>query len=113
MLAAGRSLTEPPGLNHSALPYSSTPLRPASNFRRRISGVLPIKSSTVDARLSPVSVVCTPINYDRKGPNYNSLHHRAVGVAHFDRRAELLLERRTDPAAVANRHHHELVGHEI
>ena len=46
MLSAGRSLTEPPGLNHSALAENSTlgNSRPIRSSRR--SGVLPMRSRT-------------------------------------------------------------------
>src|SRR2546422_8641602 len=43
MLSAGRSLTEPPGLNHSALAQISTLLE-ATMLRRRRRGVLPTSS---------------------------------------------------------------------
>src|SRR5205814_2973210 len=46
--SAVRSLTEPPGLNHSHLPHTSAPAgRPAR--RRRKSGVCPI-ASRIDSR---------------------------------------------------------------
>src|ERR1700716_2343256 len=39
---AARSLTEPPGLNHSAFAYTSTRGNSLSNMRMRSSGVFPI-----------------------------------------------------------------------
>src|SRR5580700_1771466 len=45
MLAAARSLTEPPGLSHSALPRISTPGRSWAMRARRSRGVLPIRST--------------------------------------------------------------------
>ena len=42
--SAVRSLTEPPGLNHSHLPHSSTP-GGTPGRRRRTSGVWPMASS--------------------------------------------------------------------
>src|ERR1700687_1099891 len=50
---AARSLTEPPGLNHSAFAYTSTRGNSGSNMRMRRSGVLPI--SLV---ISAVRVIC-------------------------------------------------------
>src|ERR1700686_2141598 len=40
--SAARSLTDPPGLNHSALAYTSTRGKSRSKMRTRNSGVLPI-----------------------------------------------------------------------
>src|SRR5713226_3364692 len=40
--SAARSFTEPPGLNHSALAYTSSPGKSCSNSLTRNSGVLPI-----------------------------------------------------------------------
>src|ERR1700685_125329 len=45
MLAAARSLTEPPGLSHSALPRISTPGRSLAMRARRSNGVLPMRST--------------------------------------------------------------------
>src|SRR5580658_6028054 len=45
MLAAARSLTEPPGLSHSALPRISTPGKSAPMRTNRSSGVLPMRST--------------------------------------------------------------------
>src|ERR1700733_12489735 len=45
MLAAARSLTEPPGLSHSALPRISTPGRSLAMRTRRSSGVFPMRST--------------------------------------------------------------------
>src|SRR5271157_789233 len=47
MLNAGRSLTEPPGLHHSALALNSTFGNSPPTRASRRSGVLPISSSTV------------------------------------------------------------------
>src|SRR5882762_1249419 len=47
MLEAARSLTEPPGLYHSALPRISTPGKWRVRLSRRKSGVLPIRCSAV------------------------------------------------------------------
>src|SRR5690349_12882037 len=47
MRRTGRSLTEPPGLNHSAFAYTSTARGRFRTTRvRRSSGVLPIRSSS-------------------------------------------------------------------
>src|SRR5690349_15009043 len=46
MLSAARSLTEPPGLNHSAFPYSLTFGKARATRSRCSSGVLPISSNT-------------------------------------------------------------------
>src|SRR5579864_926689 len=54
MLAAARSLTEPPGLYHSALPKSATPGRSRVNASRRNSGVFPIRSIRLCPRVSPI-----------------------------------------------------------
>src|ERR1700688_2543277 len=53
MLAAARSLTDPPGLYHSALPSSATPGRSAVTASRRNSGVLPIRSIRLWPSVSP------------------------------------------------------------
>src|ERR1022692_1447308 len=53
MLAAARSLTDPPGLYHSALPRSATPGRSAVSTSRRSRGVLPIRSIRLWPRVSP------------------------------------------------------------
>src|SRR5262245_1697253 len=51
MASAGRSLTEPPGLYHSALPYISIPGGKSGATRpSRSNGVLPTKSSSADRR---------------------------------------------------------------
>src|SRR5215469_3037916 len=56
MLSAGRSLTEPPGLSHSALALNSTlgNSRPTRSSRNR--GVLPIRSSK-DSPTRPISAL--------------------------------------------------------
>src|SRR5438445_11554466 len=51
MLPAARSLTEPPGLCHSALPRSTTPGRSRVPASRRSSGVLPMRSNKLRPRL--------------------------------------------------------------
>ena len=53
MLAAARSLTDPPGLYHSALPRSATPGRSAVSASRRSSGVLPMRSIRLWPSVSP------------------------------------------------------------
>src|SRR6202165_2769055 len=49
--SAARSLTEPPGLNHSAFAYTSTLGNSLSNMRMRKSGVLPISLVISAARV--------------------------------------------------------------
>src|ERR1700678_2893705 len=49
---AARSLTEPPGLYHSALPKSATPGRSAVTASRRNHGVLPMLCSRLWPRLA-------------------------------------------------------------
>ena len=44
ILAAARSLTDPPGLNHSAFPNNSTPGRSWTIRSKRSSGVFPTRS---------------------------------------------------------------------
>src|SRR5262249_15133792 len=48
MFSAARSLTEPPGLNHSAFPYSLTFGKARTTRSRCSSGVLPTSSNTRD-----------------------------------------------------------------
>src|SRR5580704_16082221 len=47
MLRAGRSFTEPPGLNHSALAANSTLGNSRPTLLRRSRGVFPMQSRTV------------------------------------------------------------------
>src|SRR6185503_17007701 len=77
MRSAGRSFTEPPGFCHSAFAYNSTPARSRSMRRRRISGVLPTRS-TIDG-LTPVEKVGIVIS-DYKGPTltYSSMRESAL-----------------------------------
>src|SRR3954468_17823436 len=49
ILAAARSLTDPPGFCHSAFAYNSTPGLSRSNWCRRTKGVLPIMSRTEES----------------------------------------------------------------
>src|SRR6202171_3813836 len=49
--SAARSLTEPPGLNHSAFAYTSTLGNSLSNMRMRKSGVFPISLVISAARV--------------------------------------------------------------
>src|SRR4029079_12709421 len=49
--SAGQSLTEPPGLNHSALPRSRTDARGDRRERSR-SGVLPTRATRSSARVA-------------------------------------------------------------
>src|SRR6201997_2430724 len=53
MLAAARSLTDPPGLYHSALPRRATPGRSRVTASRRSRGVFPIRSIRLWPRVSP------------------------------------------------------------
>ncbi len=62
---AGRSLTEPPGLYHSALPRMRTPGISAEMFGNSRSGVLPTSSVTF---VSQATLVINPSNH--VGINY-------------------------------------------
>src|SRR5687767_5819294 len=59
--SAARSLTEPPGLYHSALAYTSTfGDRSSAMLRSRISGVLPTRSNSEAAR--PAAGFCCSLS---------------------------------------------------
>src|SRR5467141_992258 len=53
--SAARSFTEPPGLNHSAFAYTSSPGTSFSNSLTRRSGVFPISWM-----IPAATVLCTP-----------------------------------------------------
>src|SRR5579863_4040929 len=53
MLAAARSLTERPGLYHSALPRMVTPGSSRVRASRRSRGVLPMRSTRLRPKVSP------------------------------------------------------------
>src|SRR5688500_14629260 len=61
MRKAGRSFTDPPGLNHSALPYTSTWSNSLAILAKRSRGVLPICSriELTDARVRRLA--CLPV----------------------------------------------------
>src|SRR5580658_4780642 len=60
MLAAARSLTDPPGLYHSALPKRAMPGRSRVSASRRRSGVFPIRSMRLWPRVSPSAGATSP-----------------------------------------------------
>src|SRR6187200_2979729 len=81
MRAAGRSFTEPPGLRHSALAYSSTLRRPASKLVRRMRGVFPIRSTTEAAVRRGPEVATDISDWSSPGLYQSPLFQPAFGIA--------------------------------
>src|ERR1043165_5737731 len=85
MRSAGRSFPEPPGFCHSAFAYSSTPGKSRSIRRRRISGVLPTRS-TIDGLTPVVNVGMVMSDYKGLTLTYSSM--RESGLQHRLQAAE-------------------------
>src|SRR3712207_2683286 len=71
--SAGRSLTEPPGLYHSALPKILTPGTSAETLGSSKSGVLPTSSVTFVPTRSLIRVIMSGLLYKPGYPRPGSL----------------------------------------
>src|SRR5579862_316098 len=100
ILSAGRSLTDPPGLNPSSLPKMRTPgASPSRIFRSSTSGVLPTSWSADGTVSGPVGRASAARAVDIRGlpPPGDRGHDRQL-VARLERGVEVLQE--TDVLAV-------------